>query len=137
MRIRSLDNPSDQLSIFEDEQGDIYVTVSHSGPMAGYREFTVRIGSVHSGHEIPRLLHQKLHEVAHEFGRFKDIKYESEAARVGDREDELRWLDAQIGSTEAMLRDDPGDTLMRQSMENRLADLREQRKKLTIRNKQQ
>lgn len=86
MRIRSLDDPSDQLSIFEDEQGDIYVSIWHDGET--YRDSSclcVRIGSVHSGHEIPRLLHQKLHEAAHEFGRFKDIKYESEAARVGDR----------------------------------------------------
>ena len=136
MRIRSLDNPKDQLSVMEDDQGDIYVSIWHEGET--YRDsgvYCVRIGQGNSGGpDIPRMLHQKLHEVAHEFDRFKDIQWESEAARIGDREDELKWLDFQISGAEMMLRECGNNLLMRKSAENHLADLREQREKLTSKN---
>lgn len=104
MEIRSLDNPDVRLSVFEDEQGDIYVSIRHIGKTTREtRTLDVRIGGAASGHEVPRRLHHFLHEVAHEFGRFTGIAFENEAARIGDREDELKEINYQIAALEDML----------------------------------
>ena len=103
---------------------------------AGLSEFVigltivgVRIGGPASGHEVPARLHHFLHEVAHEFGRFQAVCFESEAARIGDREDELRYLDAQIARIKTLL-DNEDSIIMRASLEHRLEGLNAEKVKL-------
>lgn len=82
MKIRSLDNPDDLLGVFEDQQGDIYISISQ-----GARDSCIRIGGVHSGHQIPKRLHWLLHQVAREFERFSNVRYESDAVRKEEQEE--------------------------------------------------
>ena len=82
MTIRDLNNDGNRLSIFADEQGDIYVTVLHDGET--YREscvYGVRIGGPCSGHSIPPKIKQLLYQLAEEFEKYKDCKFEVDAFR--------------------------------------------------------
>ena len=82
MRIRSLDNPSAQLSVISDEQGDIYLTIQDTkkDPFGQ----TVRIGGPASGHQLPNRIHRLFYDLAREFKRFEKIRFEFAAAQMED-----------------------------------------------------
>ena len=78
MKIRSLDKPSEQLKVFADEQGDIYINIFNTkGDPFGR---TVRIGGPNSGHSLPSSLRKILYALVAEFEKYKDIPFESDAA---------------------------------------------------------
>lgn len=80
MKIRSLDKPSEQLKVFADEQGDIYINIFNTkGDPFGR---TVRIGGPNSGHSLPSSLRKILYALVAEFNKYKDVPFESDAARA-------------------------------------------------------
>ena len=82
MKIRSLDKPSEQLKVFADEQGDIYINIFNTkGDPFGR---TVRIGGPNSGHSLPSSLRKILYALVAEFNKYKDVPFESDAARAED-----------------------------------------------------
>lgn len=83
MKIRDLNNDGTSLTVFADDQGDVYVTITDDNVSSDH---TVRIGGPGSGHEIPLRISQLLHELAGEFDRFKGVQYENQAARLDRRE---------------------------------------------------
>ena len=63
-----------------DEQGDIYVSIFNE--FAEYPEEptrTVRLGGPASGHSVPTRIHVLLMQVAAEFDKYKDCRFENEA----------------------------------------------------------
>lgn len=80
MKLRSLDNPIDQLIVFRQPDGDIQVTIHHntkdykSSYMCG-----VRVGGCGSGHSVPRKIWQLLNELATEFEKYEDCENEQQA----------------------------------------------------------
>lgn len=82
MKIRSLDKPSEQLKVFADEQGDIYINIFNTkGDPFGR---TVRIGGPNSGHSLPSSLRRILCALVAEFNKYKNVPFESDAARAED-----------------------------------------------------
>lgn len=86
MTIRSLDNPSDQLKVFADEQGDIYINIFNSEEDPFGR--TIRIGGPHGGHSLPSRLREILYGLVAEFEKYKDVLFESDAAREEAKEEQ-------------------------------------------------
>ena len=83
MEIRDLNRNGNSLSIFADDQGDVYVTISRDAEIQSIGSVelsgTVRIGGCGSGHEVPPKIRSLLLQVAEEFEKYKDCKYENEA----------------------------------------------------------
>lgn len=120
MVLRSLDDPSDILTIKEDEQGDIYIGVVIGCRRGSCMEY-VRVGGANSGHEIPVMIRHYLHELAHEFKKYENVSYENEAARMEGKAMLRQDIDQKISSTKEMLRLCGEDNaLMNVSLSNRL-----------------
>ena len=83
MRIRDLNDPTNELSVFADEQGDVFVNIAHNTPSyKDYRFYSVRIGGCGSGHQVPSKIRSLLLQLAAEFEKYKDCKYENEALLI-------------------------------------------------------
>ena len=100
MRIRTLDQDfnGNQLELFWGGNGDVYVTIyenessteARDNPMG--RPVTVRVGMCGSGARIPSKIKNLFSELATEFEKYKDCKFESDASYIYDQErmEELR-----------------------------------------------
>lgn len=80
MRIRDLNRNGNELFVFADEQGDVYVTINHNDKI--YRDsdmFTVRVGGCGSGHEVPSKIRNLLLQLAAEFEKYQNCRYENQA----------------------------------------------------------
>ena len=79
MVIRTLERDGNCLNVFADEQGDIYVSTNFNS--------CVRIGGPGSGHTIPMKIRRLLMELAEEFEKYKDVRYEDEAFEIENKKD--------------------------------------------------
>ncbi len=77
MVIHTLERDGNCLNVFADEQGDIYVSTNFNS--------CVRIGGPGSGHTIPRKIRRLLMELAEEFEKYKDVRYEDEAFEIENK----------------------------------------------------
>jgi len=89
MKIRTLDQDESQntFTMFADEQGDIYIRTDIIDaddplPERGGTPCIVRIGGVHSGHQIPGRIRRLLTELASEFKKYEHCQWELDAANT-------------------------------------------------------
>lgn len=76
MKIRDLNNEGTELNVFSDFQGDVYVSITNN--KRSY-DSCVRIGGCGSGHEVPPNIRKLLLDLAQEFDKYKNCRYEKEA----------------------------------------------------------
>lgn len=80
MVIRDLNRQGNTLSVFRQNDGDIMVSINHSGKT--HKEsyvFGVRVGGVGSGHSVPPKIFSLLSQLATEFEKYKDCRNEEDA----------------------------------------------------------
>jgi hypothetical protein len=87
MRVRTVDQDfnGNQLELFWGGNGDVYVTIyenesseeARDNPIG--RPVTVRVGMCGSGMRLPVKISNLLSELATEFEKYKDCKFESDA----------------------------------------------------------
>ena len=88
MIIRDLNGEPNELMVFQQNDGDIQVTIHHNtGNCKDSIVLGVRIGSATSGGSIPPPIFRLLRQLADEFEKYRECKNEVDAYRKWDKEE--------------------------------------------------